>query len=375
MTALQSSKRIGPRTGTGPGGALRVRGLSLIELMIALVLGLVVAAAAGGVLLANKRVYGSTATLNRIQENTRVAFEIMSRDLREAGGNPCGGAVPIVSQLKSGDNTWWTQYADGLHGYAGSEAAAGTATGTGTAERVANTDAIDLHLANSGDIRVTSHTNPSAVLNVTTTGSISDGDILLVCNNSFALVFQSSGISGSGVKIGHNGGSGTNNCSNEFQHKRNCATGASGDAGYCFLVPEGSSVNPNCDKHSRSPATVVQVQSFRWYIGNNDRGGRSLYRATLVNETGGEVPTAVEVVEIAEGVTDMDLRYRSDGATSFVGAASVTDWAAVNAVEVGLTVAGTEGAVQGNYLEGTDGEVLSRQLSHVVALRNKEGVL
>lgn len=363
---------------TKPNGRY-AHGVALIELMIALVLGLVVTAAASGIFLANKRVYASTETLNRIQENARVSFEIMSRDLREAGGNPCGGAIPIVSQLESGDNGWWSQYADGLHGYAGDEAAPGTTTGSGPAQRVAGTDAIDLHMANNGDIRVTEHGTPSAVLDVTTTEGFSDGDILMVCNNSFALVFQASGISGSGVKIGHNGGSGTGNCSQEFQYKRNCATGASGDAGYCFLVPKGKAVNPNCEKHSRSPATVVQVQSFRWYIGNNGRGGSSLYRATLVNEGATTVPTATDVVEIAEGVSSMNLRYRANGATSFATATSTTasgNWAAVNAVQVNLTVGGAaEGALQGNYIEGTDDKVLSRELTHVVALRNKEGVL
>lgn len=383
MAAIRNRRR------SGHVNSYSVRGLSLIELMIALLLGLVVTAAAGGMFLANKRVYASTETLNRIQENTRVAFEIMSRDLREAGGNPCGGAIPIVSQLVSGDNGWWAQYADGLHGYTGSEAAPGTATGSAAGQRVPatgtnpdgtpiETDAIDLHMANNGDIRVTQHINPTAVLDVTNTSGIASDDILLVCNNSYAMVFQATGITGTALKIGHNGGGGTGNCGNEFQYERNCTGGASGDKGYCFLVPEGDPVNPNCDKHSRSPATVVQVQSFRWYIGNNDRGGRSLYRATLVNETGGLVPTETEVVEIAEGVSGMSLRYRVNGATSFVDAAAITaagNWGAVNAVQVNLTVEGTVGALRGSYIEGTDGDALSRQLTHIVALRNKEGVL
>jgi len=371
MTITRNRRR------SGYASSYLVRGLSLIELMIALLLGLVVTAAAGGMLLANKRVYASTATLNRIQENTRVSFELMSRDLREAGGNPCGGAIPIISQLESGDNSWWTQYADGLHGYDGD--APGTTTGTGTAQRVAGTDAIDLHMANNGDIRVTEHDNPSAVLNVTSTADLSNDDILMVCNNSFAMVFQATGLTGSGLKIGHNGGGGSgNNCGNEFQYKRNCTSGASGDAGYCFLVPEDKSVNPNCAKHSRSPATVVKVQSFRWYIGNNARGGTSLYRATLINETGALIPTVADTVEIAEGVSGMNLLYRVNGAANFETATAITtanNWDAVNAVQVGLTVEGAEGALKGGYLAGTNGEALSRQLTHIVALRNKEGVL
>ncbi|MGY1424265.1 PilW family protein [Lysobacter sp. A289] len=363
------------RAGRHP--AYLARGVTLIELMIALLLGLVVSAVAGGIFLANKRVYASTETLNRIQENTRVSFEIMARDLREAGGNPCGGGIPIVSQLVTGENSWWTEYADGLHGYPAGVAAPGTTSGAGAAQRVADTDAVDLHLANSGDIRVTSHTTPSSVLDVTSTDGISDGDILMVCNSTVAMVFQATGVAGGGLKIQHDGGGGPTegNCGNEFQYKRNCASGASGAFGYCFLVPAGASSSAQCAKHARSPATVVQVQSFRWYIGNNGGGGRSLYRATLINENDLAVPTVDETVEIAEGVIGMELRYRSNGLAAFQAAGAIANWAAVNAVQVNLTVTGVEGALQGNYIEGTDGQALSRDLTYVVALRNKEGVL
>ena len=97
--------------------ARHARGVTLIELMIALVLGLVVAGAAGGMFLANKRIYASTETLNRIQENTRVSFEIMSRDLREAGGNPCGNSAELINLLQTKDTAWWGQYSEGLRGY------------------------------------------------------------------------------------------------------------------------------------------------------------------------------------------------------------------------------------------------------------------
>src|SRR3546814_6162052 len=67
------------------------RGLSLIELMIALLLGLVVTAADGGMLPANKRAYASPATLNRHTETTRGSFDLMSRALREAVANNTEG--------------------------------------------------------------------------------------------------------------------------------------------------------------------------------------------------------------------------------------------------------------------------------------------
>ena len=58
---------------TGPA---RARGFSLIELMIALLIGLLVVSAAGSLFISNKRTYNATETLGRIQENGRVAFEL-----------------------------------------------------------------------------------------------------------------------------------------------------------------------------------------------------------------------------------------------------------------------------------------------------------
>ena len=63
--------------------------MSLIELMIALVLGMVVVAAAASIFLANKSTYKATETLARVQENSRLAFEMMARDIREARGSAC----------------------------------------------------------------------------------------------------------------------------------------------------------------------------------------------------------------------------------------------------------------------------------------------
>lgn len=65
------------------------KGFGLIELMISMVLGLLVLGAAIAVFQSNQRTYSANEGLNRIQENARVAFELMSRDLRAAGGSAC----------------------------------------------------------------------------------------------------------------------------------------------------------------------------------------------------------------------------------------------------------------------------------------------
>ncbi|MDX1554459.1 MAG: prepilin-type N-terminal cleavage/methylation domain-containing protein [Xanthomonadales bacterium] len=350
-------------------------GVSLIELMIALVLGLVVAGAAGGMFLANKRIYASTETLNRIQENTRVSFEIMSRDLREAGGNPCGRSAQLANLLQSRNSAWWSQYSDGLRGYDDSVTAPGTATGSGAAQRVAGTDAIDVHLANDGDHSVVTHTGPSAVLEVADVTGLADGDIVMACNTTHALIFQITGFAGN--KIQHNGGSGApGNCGQELQFETpTSCSGASSPNGYCMLVAPGESFSAQCAKQSDDPGVVTKVYTIRWYIGNNGRGGQSLYRARVMNKGAGAVPDIVQPEEIAEGVSGMQLTYRNAGSGVFQPAAAIADWSQVNAVRVALEVEGEEGALQGTYIEGTDGEALSRDLTHVVAIRNRDGVL
>src|SRR3546814_1683631 len=63
------------------------RGFTLIELMVEMVLGLLVVAAAGSLFMSSRKVYGTTASINRIQENQRIAFEKTGRECgRESEG-------------------------------------------------------------------------------------------------------------------------------------------------------------------------------------------------------------------------------------------------------------------------------------------------
>lgn len=342
----------------------RQRGATLIELMIALLLGLLVVAAASGLFLTNKRVYASTETINRIQENSRVAFEVMARDIREAGRNPCGNKSVPVSQLKSGSSGWWDNYFVGLKGYEQDTNVPGTTPAAGT-------DVLDVYSAGGAEIYVTEHSNPGADLDVTSVEGIKPPEILMVCNRELSLIFEATGANANSLKIIHPGGN-SQNCTQRFRSEYDCTNGNSVHD-FCMYVPPGANPAACHGNFSESPAQVARFQSHRWYVAENGRGGRSLYRATLSGDPAAATPSTV--VEVAEGIVGMQLQYRSGGATAWQSAAAVADWAAVNAVQVSLTAAGTEGALSGGYLEGTDGNVLTRNVTHVVAIRNREGVL
>jgi len=68
-------------------------GFSMIELMIALVLGLLLAEGVFVLFSEANRVSAYQAALARLQETGRVALQIIGDDLRRSGGMPCGSRV------------------------------------------------------------------------------------------------------------------------------------------------------------------------------------------------------------------------------------------------------------------------------------------
>src|SRR5690606_1595107 len=140
-------------------------------------------------------------------------------------------------------------------------------------------------------------------------------------------------------------------------------------------LPQWTTGTPPATYGFNAGSIVARVHAARWYIGNNGldtdndgvADGRSLYRALLVNNAG---TLGVEVDEIAQGVTDMQVGYVIEGATSYVDAASVAAWSdggnPVVAARVTLTF-------QGDDRVGADGERLQRNLTQPVAMRGRAG--
>ncbi len=61
------------------------RGLTLIELMIAMILGLLILLAVLYIFQGSRKTYGYNEELSRVQENGRIAIDIINNDLRMAG--------------------------------------------------------------------------------------------------------------------------------------------------------------------------------------------------------------------------------------------------------------------------------------------------
>ncbi|MGK2914322.1 MAG: PilW family protein, partial [Porticoccaceae bacterium] len=61
------------------------QGLSLVEVMVSLTLGLILIAGVGKIYLSGKQTYRMQEAQSRLQESARFALEILTNDIRKAG--------------------------------------------------------------------------------------------------------------------------------------------------------------------------------------------------------------------------------------------------------------------------------------------------
>jgi type IV pilus assembly protein PilW len=298
-----------------------MRGFTLVELMIGMLLGLLVTGAAIGIFLSNQQTYRTTEGLGRAQEGLRTAFELMARDLRAAGGNACNDRPgSFTNALTSGTGEWWGEIATGgwdsaIKGYSDSTgfSVGAPAFGTGEGQRLSGSAALDVFSSGDGAASVSADGGSTFTLNASDQGFVS-GDVLIVCDTNTSAIFNASAVSGTTVS-----------------HPTSIAFAAN--------------------------STVSRFNASRWYVAYNALGTTSLYRARVYAGN-------TQQEEIADNVTALGLEYLVDGSAGYVDADEVTDWSTVLAIRISLTLASPDKV-------GSDGKVLTRSLVHVVELRNR----
>ena len=73
----------------------RTLGFSLVELMVALTTGLLVAAVIATMFASNARTFAVTSGVAELQEAGRNAFDVLQRDVRMAGYQGCDSSGQI----------------------------------------------------------------------------------------------------------------------------------------------------------------------------------------------------------------------------------------------------------------------------------------
>src|SRR5687768_1961532 len=89
--------------------------------MVSMVLGLIIVGGATSLILANRQSYRTNEALSQVQESGRTAFELLARDVREAGMSGCDSNGRMANVLDTDDGIAWWQTWFGIAGYEGSE--------------------------------------------------------------------------------------------------------------------------------------------------------------------------------------------------------------------------------------------------------------
>ncbi|HXE76787.1 hypothetical protein B0E52_08635 [Rhodanobacter sp. C06] len=323
-----------------------VAGFTLIELMVAMLLGLIVIGGVSSVFLANQQVYRTNAALSDVQDNTRMAFEMLAQDIRNAGLTGCdsSGSGNITSVLKNspggGGTVWWANWNNALIGY-GAGTAADPAPPAAT-PAVAGNDSLQLIGANNAGLSISSHSTATTTFTLNETSpDLAIGDAMIVCDPQFSAIFQSTSYNSAAKTLGYSTLTTTpGNYSNIL-----ASTG----------VPYAFGAN----------ASIARLSAVDWYIGATPPpvvGGFSLYRVQLVNNAGVLGTTTDEMVR---NVTAMRIQYLQSGNAAFGPASSITNWGAVSAVQVQLTLQSTD------QRAGVDAKPITRVFTASTTARNR----
>lgn len=298
-----------------PRAPLAQRGLTLVELMTSLAIGLLITLAIGYLYTNNRQTFRMNDNIARMQENGRHAMEMIGRDLRMAGYWGCAGRM-IAQPINTLNNN--TAYAfDFSQPLVGHEATGvntwSPSLDTSITNAVSGADVLTIRTVFGSSVRVTQHPGNnsggppgSEDLKVLPNSGLAQGDIVLVSDCRNAAVFQITHINTSAGmdNIGHNTG-GT-------------------------LVPGNATKNLGQEYEG---GEIMRIASVTYYIRPNAAGRPALFR--LSRGVAEELVENVENMQVSYGVdtNDADGIERVD---AFRMANNVTDWRAVRSVRVRL---------------------------------------
>ncbi len=283
-------------------------GLSMIEVMIALTLGLVAVGGATVIYLSNRQSYAMVESVARLEENARFAVDLLSRDIREAGNSVCGGAL-ISTNLVTATNTW-AMWERGLVGDVLSpspSAGLTIAAPTGPTAQVAGTGSLLVWSGSAAGtpVQITAHDPVAKTFTTSGNSGYKASDVVVACDGSQLLTVE-------------------------------LPSDASGTTVTYTDVPPSRSPQLNAGGY------LNPLTAYIWYIGSSttQTGAKALRRLTI-DKSGS---WGINNDEMVTGVSGLQIKYLLANAagvptaTDYQNATAVgTQWPLVSAVRLTLT--------------------------------------
>jgi type IV pilus assembly protein PilW len=335
------------------------RGVTLVELLVSLALGLLLTAGIIRVFAGNRVTYAFTESLSRIQENARFSLDHMAYTTRMAGYSGCLSDVAVHNNLNDAGNAFKYDIENGVQGY--------DANGTGVGETfapaatnpappgvaanwspalpdelkdvvIAGSDVLVVRgISGSANGLVTPFSDSAQVFVAPSHGFLT-GEILVSTDCQKASIFQVTQITIAGptkVNVVHSNASATpGNATPVWGPEQSYGLGSE----------------------------VARLENHAFYVGVGDNGSPALFQLRLGRVNGTTSDFAAE--ELVSDIETLQVRYgldtNGDGAIDdFVSADAVGNWTNVLSVEMSLV-----GRASNEY--GTDIDTATYDLAGMV---------
>jgi len=352
----------------GPVAEWRQTGLSLIELMIAMTLGLILTLGVVQIFLGSSQTYRLSDALGKVQENIRFSLGTLQHDARMAGHFGCLIGEPFNQLDPDGDGYDSVVYEN--PGVIGWEAA-----NTGLSDSFTITT---LATGSGSWVNGAGETVPTDIQGQVIPGT----DFFIISGGQRADVELSGNPGGNANTLGTDGSSNipkgaiitvvASDCSGGDLFQKTTSANAStitkgGGGSPGNITP----VNEKFAGDYDDDASVYTFSSTAYFIGVGASGEPALFRERLDAGASG-------AVELAEGVENMQILYGvasgvGQAADSYVTAANVTNWDQVVSVRMALLFRTgdrivDEEAARAFNLAGTEVTTQSDRRSRVVGL-------
>jgi type IV pilus assembly protein PilW len=297
-------------------------GISLVETLVALALGLGLVTVAFNLHVSNRAVFAQIEAMTRLQESASIAAALLETDLRHAEGTLCRHRQPLSTTVASSASSSYffareTTGLEGVHFYSG-----GITDAIVGANRIAG-DSISITSDNRGAVaRVVADSasapGTSYTFTVDDASQFPAGTLAMACDYNQAVLFQVSASTNTTITLANPGGTTPGNCSTYMRLKAGDPRDQSAemDTPYSFGSDQTQCMNSTeAQMYLFRPGSMIGQHTFNhWYIGrktgaaSGDAGSALRRRRMIVS--GDTLDYTDE--EIVEDVSDMKISYLVD---------------------------------------------------------------
>lgn len=332
------------------------KGMSLIELMVGMTLGLFLVLAIVVYLVSSKTSYVNEEELGRVQENARFAMELLSQDIRNVGFGGCAAISSVAPNVIADDVTNGAVNFDNDSVLEGYDYVNGTTWSPAlpayiSASVNAGTDAIFIQYATACDTYLVGNLNSvNANIQIFAPNDcdLDPGDVVVISDCEATDVFRATTVSNGPSKetIAHaNNMNSTNKLSKAYQED----------------------------------AELLGITAKVFFIKDNDRGIASLYQMDVYGNVEQELVEGIENMQFRYGVdTDADGSANIYQTGTQIEANAGYGWGNVVSVRVSILARSIVAAAQDRETYWFDGAstasgdlFLRREFMSTIKLRNR----